>query len=91
MGQIYALYELYPESTDVDLKGVIAKVPTILPDGVKYNEPDTKIAPVAFGLEKVIVGFIIDDSDDSVGGRLEEALANIEGIDNVECAQSTVL
>ncbi|MBE6525335.1 MAG: translation elongation factor EF-1beta [Candidatus Methanomethylophilaceae archaeon] len=91
MGEIYALYELYPVDTEVDLNAIIAKVPTIIPAGVKYNEPDTKIAPVAFGLEKVIVGFIIDDSDDSVGGNLEEALRNIEGIENVECAQSTVL
>ena len=91
MGQIYAVYELFPESTDIDLQGVIAKVPQVIPAAVKYNNADTKIAPVAFGLEKVIVAFIIDDSDETAGSKLEDALRNIEGIDNVECTQNTVL
>ena len=91
MGQIYAVYELFPESTDVDLQGVIAKVPQVLPAAVKFNDADTKIAPVAFGLEKVVVAFIIDDSDETAGSKLEDALRNIEGIDNVECTQNTVL
>ena len=67
MGQIYAVYELFPESTDVDLQGVIAKVPQVIPAAVKFNDADTKIAPVAFGLEKVVVAFIIDDSDETAG------------------------
>ena len=91
MGQIYAVYELFPESTDVDLQGVIAKVPQVIPAAVKFNDADTKVAPVAFGLEKVIVAFIIDDSDETAGSKLEDALRNIEGIDNVECTQNTVL
>ncbi|MDD7424142.1 MAG: translation elongation factor EF-1beta [Candidatus Methanomethylophilaceae archaeon] len=91
MGQIYAVYELFPESTDVDLQGVIAKVPQVIPAAVKFNDADTKIAPVAFGLEKVVVAFIIDDSDETAGSKLEDALRNIEGIDNVECTQNTVL
>ncbi|MDY5871955.1 MAG: translation elongation factor EF-1beta [Candidatus Methanomethylophilaceae archaeon] len=91
MGQIYAVYELFPESTDVDLQGVIAKVPQVIPSAVKFNDADTKIAPVAFGLEKVVVAFIIDDSDETAGSKLEDALRNIEGIDNVECTQNTVL
>ena len=91
MGQIYAVYELFPESTDVDLQGVIAKVPQVIPAAVKFNDADTKIAPVAFGLEKVVVAFIIDDSDETAGSKLEDALRNVEGIDNVECTQNTVL
>ena len=91
MGQIYAVYELFPESTDVDLQDVIAKVPQVIPAAVKFNDADTKIAPVAFGLEKVVVAFIIDDSDETAGSKLEDALRNIEGIDNVECTQNTVL
>lgn len=91
MGEIYAVYELYPVDTEVDLKAIVALFPGVLPAGVKYNEADTKIAPVAFGLEKIILGFIIDDSDETVGGKLEDTLRGIEGIENVECAQSTVL
>ncbi|MBR7152418.1 MAG: elongation factor 1-beta [Candidatus Methanomethylophilaceae archaeon] len=89
MGQIVAGYDLMPESTDVDLNGVIAKLSEILPEGVKITE--TSIQPVAFGLMKVNAGFVIDDSDEEAGGKLEAALLGIEGIETIECVASTVL
>ena len=91
MGQIYAVYELFPESTDVDLQGVIAKVPQVIPAAVKFNDADTQVAPVAWGREKGSVALSGEDSDESAGSKLEDALRNIEGIDNVECTQNTVL
>ena len=91
MGEIYAVYELFPCDTEVDLDAVAKKVPTVLPAGVKFNDADTKIAPVAFGLMKLQVAFVIDDSNQEAGSQLEAALGGIEGIDNVECTQNTVL
>lgn len=90
MGQIAAAYDLMPESTEVDLNAVIAKLKDILPAGVKISE-DPQIKPVAFGLMKVWVGFIIDDEDQEVGAKLENALCSIPGIENVECVASTVV
>lgn len=78
-----------PESTEIDLNKIIELLPTIVPAGVKVIE--TKIAPVAFGLMKINVGFLIEDSDESIGSKLEDALRNIEGIENVECVSNTVL
>ena len=89
MGQIAAAYDLMPESTEVDLDNVIAQLPGVLPAGVKLLE--TKILPVAFGLMKVNAGFLIDDSDEEVGGKLEDALRGIAGIENVECVSNTVV
>ena len=96
MGQIAAAYDLMPESTEVDLDNVIAQLPGVLPAGVKLLE--TKILPVAFGLMpvafglmKVNAGFLIDDSDEEVGGKLEDALRAIPGIENVECVSNTVV
>lgn len=89
MGQIFASYNLMPAGTEVDLNKVIAKISDILPAGVKLNE--TSIKPVAFGLQMVIANFVIDDTDPEVGGKLENGLRSIEGIENVECASSTVL
>ena len=87
MGRIVAGYDLMPESTDIDLDGVIAQIPNVIPAGVKVTE--SSIAPVAFGLMKVCVGFDIDDSDENVGTKLEDALRGIPGIENVECTSST--
>ncbi len=88
MGQMVAGYDLMPESTDIDLDAIISKLPSVLPAGVKLLE--TKIAPVAFGLMKINAGFLIDDSDETVGGKLESALQSIEGIEGVECVSQTV-
>jgi len=46
---------------------------------------------VAFGLKKVVAGFVIDDSDDSIGGKLEDALRSIPGVENVECISTALL
>lgn len=89
MGQIVAAYDLMPESTEVDLEKIVEKITSVVPSGVKVLE--SKIEPVAFGLKKINVGFVIDDEDESVGGDLETALNSIEGIENVECVSSTLL
>jgi len=89
MGQIVASYDLMPESTEIDLEGVIQAISKVVPEGVKVIE--TKILPVAFGLKKVNVGFVINDTDEMIGGNLEKALSSIAGIENIECISSTVL
>ncbi len=89
MGQIVAGYDLMPESTDIDLKKIVEKLPSIVPTGVKLIE--SKILPVAFGLMKINAGFVIDDSDETIGSKLEDALRGLAGIENVECTSSTLI
>ncbi len=89
MGQIAAAYDLMPESTEVNLDEVIAKLADVIPEGVKILE--TQIKPVAFGLMKVYAGFLIDDTDEEVGSKLENGLRPIAGIENVECVSNTVV
>jgi len=89
MGQIVAVYDLMPESTDVDLESIVGTIAGVVPKSVKVLE--TKILPVAFGLKKISAGFSIDDTDESVGSELENALTSLPGIENVECVSSTLL
>lgn len=89
MGQIASTYDIMPEDTEVDLDKVIATIPKVIPAGVELKE--TNIKPVAFGLMKVVGFFVIDDSDENVGSKLEDALRGIEGISEIECTDSTVL
>ncbi|MCL2712188.1 MAG: translation elongation factor EF-1beta [Methanomassiliicoccaceae archaeon] len=89
MGRIAAQYDLMPESTDVPLDSVIDSLKSVVPNGVTVIE--TKIVPVAFGLKKVVAGFIIDDSDESIGSKLEDGLRSIKGIENVECISNALL
>ena len=78
-----------PESTEIDLQGVIAKLKEVLPAGVELKE--TSIKPVAFGLEKVVAFMVIDDTDESIGGKLEDAMRGIPGISEIACVDSTNL
>ena len=89
MGQIASTYDIMPESTDVDLQKVIAAIPKVIPAGVELKE--TSVKPVAFGLEKVVAFFVIDDSDDGVGEKLENGLLSIEGVSEIANTDSTVL
>jgi len=89
MGQIVAAYDMMPESTDIDLEKIVGTIAGVVPKGVKVIEH--KILPIAFGLKKINVGFLIDDTSESVGGDLETALASIPGIENIECVSSTVI
>ncbi len=89
MGQIVAGYDLMPEGTDVDLQAIIDKLADLIPAGIQITE--TSINPVAFGLMKITAGFVLDDADENIGSKLEEALRGIPGIAEIECVASTVL
>ncbi|MCL2785800.1 MAG: elongation factor 1-beta [Methanomassiliicoccaceae archaeon] len=89
MGKIAATYDLMPESTDVPLESVVETLKNVLPEGVSIIE--TKIVPVAFGLKKVVAGLLIDDTDESIGSKLEDGLRSIPGVENVECTSSALL
>lgn len=89
MGQIASSYSIMPESMDINLDDVLVKLATVLPVGVKLLE--TRIEPVAFGLKKIVAGFLIEDADENIGSKLEDALKAVPGIENIECVTSTVL
>lgn len=87
MVQIVAGYDIFPTGTEVDMDAIIKAIPGILPEGVSITE--SSIEPVAFGLMKASVGFLIDDSDENVGTKLEESLRSIENVENIECVSMT--
>ncbi len=87
MPQIVAGYDLFPTGTEVDMDAITDAISGILPGGVSITE--CSIKPVAFGLMKVSVGFLIDDSDENIGTKLEEGLRSIANVENVECVSMT--
>lgn len=89
MPQIVAGYDIFPTGTEVDMDAIANAVSGILPNGVSITE--SSIKPVAFGLMKVVVGFLIDDSDENVGTKLEEGLRSIANVENIECVSMTNL
>lgn len=87
MAQIVAGYDLFPTGADVDMKVLEDAVKGVLPEGVKITE--SSIKPVAFGLMKVSIGLLIDDTDDSIGSKIEDSLRSISNVENLECTSMT--
>ena len=83
MVKIVAGYDIYPTDADVNLDEIVTAMPKAIPAGVRILE--TEIRPVAFGLKKVFVGFMIESEDDDIGTRLEDGLRAIKNVENVEC------
>lgn len=87
MAKIVAGYDIYPTDADVNLDDVITAIPKAIPEGIRILEAD--IRPVAFGLKKVFVGFMIESEDEDIGTRLEDGLRAIENVENVECVTTS--
>jgi len=81
--KIVAGYDIYPTDSDVDMDEIITAIPKAIPEGIRILEAE--IRPVAFGLKKVFVGFMIESEDDDIGTRLENSLRAIKDVENIEC------
>ena len=81
MGQVAAVHDLMPDSTDFDLKTLSEKIPSMVPDGVKVVR--SEIIPLAFGLCMLEVTTIMMDSGGMIE-KLEDIYRSVEGITNVE-------
>ena len=83
MGKALAVYRIYPEE-NYDLAKIIADLGK-LPDvrGVQRE-------PIAFGLEVIKIGFLIDDKTGDVEG-LENKMREIKGVKDVESIDVTLI
>ena len=81
MGQVAAVHDLMPDSTDFDLNALSEKIPSMVPEGVKVVR--SEIIPLAFGLCMLEVTTIMMDSGGMIE-KLEDIYRSVEGITNVE-------
>ena len=87
MLKIVAGYDIYPTDSDVDMDEIITALPKAIPEGVRILEAD--IRPVAFGLKKVFVGFMIESEERISGRDWRTVSAAIENVENVECVTTS--
>lgn len=81
MGTALVTIKIMPKSTEIDL-GLVqerAKKITIENSGQK---PSTKIEPVAFGLNAILLNFALDESKSI--DNIENPLKEIEGVSSAE-------
>ncbi|MBW6451124.1 MAG: elongation factor 1-beta [DPANN group archaeon] len=84
MGKVATTFKIMPTSPEVDMNNLISKVSEIM------KIQDSKIEPIAFGLNSLTVMFVTEDSDGGIG-ELEDKINQIEEISDVELVSSTLI
>jgi len=81
MGEVVAIIKLMPESPEVDLEKMKEDVKASIPEGAEFHKIEEEA--IAFGLVALNVMVIVGDVE---GGteKVEENLAKIKGVSNVE-------
>jgi len=81
MGEVVTTIKIMPESPDVDLEKIKEDIKVSIPEGAELHKIEEE--PIAFGLVALIVMVVTEDAE---GGteKVEENLAKIEGVSNIE-------
>jgi len=81
MGKVAARIKVMPQDADMDLDELEDRLDAALPEGAKINRVDRE--DVAFGLVALMPTVIVPDD---TGGTeaVEEAFAEVEGVESVE-------
>ncbi len=84
MGEVAATIRIMPESIDTSLENLKTAVEKAIPDGMRLHA--SQEVPVAFGLKALVMSVILSDSE---GGTqpLEDAIACVPGVENVQVEQ----
>ena len=88
MGKVIAELHVMPVDVNVNFEEVIGKIQEIMPSNANFK--DSKIVPIAFGLEKAVLSVIVDDAE---GGTqsVEDAIASVPGVQEVKVERVTLL
>ena len=88
MGKVFAEIHIYPESATTDLEELQTQIRQSMPSGAAFQE--TKLAPIAFGVQKIILTVIISDAE---GGTqpIEEAVSDLAGVSEVQVQRVTLI
>jgi len=82
MARVAVVLKLYPESPEIDLEALKARIKERLPEGYSIEGSDEE--PIAFGLKALKL--IVSMPEDVEGGTetLESLLMSIDGVGQVE-------
>jgi translation elongation factor aEF-1 beta len=80
-------FEVMPESPESDFEGIKTKAEAIAKEHGAKGEMISKIEPLAFGLQKVIIMAMYEMNDDMDFDSISGAMAKIEGVSNASVAK----
>ncbi|HUU78262.1 MAG TPA: elongation factor 1-beta [candidate division Zixibacteria bacterium] len=84
MARIVGTYKILPEDTDIDLDLLKENISKVLPEDVRISASGKR--PLAFGLVALIVDINFAEQD-GLQDEIEEILAKVEGVSEIEALQ----
>jgi elongation factor 1-beta len=84
MGKVAARLKVMPQSPEIDLDALQERLENALPEGAKISRVDRD--DVAFGLVALLPTVIVPD-DAGGSDAVEEAFAEVEGVESVKVDQ----
>ncbi|MFQ5969953.1 MAG: elongation factor 1-beta [Nitrososphaerales archaeon] len=81
MARLVARIKLLPTDIKVNLDSVVNKLKSSLPDGMEIKNSAEE--PIAFGLNALIVDFLIDDKEGQMD-KLESMVKDTEGVSEIQ-------
>lgn len=88
MGDVAINYRLLPESPEVDLDDLTARIKSALPAGVQLHKSTTK--PFAFGLSAIEILVVMKDTG-GLSDKTEENLSKVDGIQSIELLEMSLI
>ncbi|MHA1713269.1 MAG: elongation factor 1-beta [Candidatus Ranarchaeia archaeon] len=88
MGKVVAEIHVLPVDVNVDFKEIIDGIKRVIPTPADFK--DSKIVPIAFGLEKAVLTVIVDDAEGATQS-VEDAISSVPGVEEVKVERVTLL
>jgi len=88
MGDVAIQYRILPESPEVNIEELTARIKAALPEGVKVHKVATK--PFAFGLSAIELLVVMKDTG-GLSDTTEAELSKVEGIQSVELLEMSLI
>ena len=83
MARVVVTLRVMPQSTNVDLSKIEIQAKKEIVEFCDSREFKTQIQPIAFGLNALIIFFVMDESKGSTEA-LEKKISHIESVESVE-------
>ncbi len=81
MAKVVATVKIFPESTEVNLDELKAKIEKNLPKGTEIHS--SQEVPIAFGLKALRLNIIVPEAEGGTD-QIEQAISEIEEVSEIE-------
>ncbi len=82
MGEVLAIFKIYPKDINIDLNKIIDELKKALPENIKIAR--TEEEPIAFGLKVLKVAMIMPEDLEGGTSTIEDTILKLPQVSQVE-------